>query len=60
MNNPWNKREKILQQDTRKDFIEKRNNQSKRFGKKRLFELFNTAYFDLNDMSFSDNFNMIF
>lgn len=40
MNNSWKEREKILQDDSRKDFIEKRNKQTKDFGKERIFSLF--------------------
>ncbi|AKH33163.1 hypothetical protein XF24_00840 [candidate division SR1 bacterium Aalborg_AAW-1] len=44
MNNSWKEREKILQDDSRKDFIEKRNKQTKDFGKERIFSLFQEGY----------------
>ena len=44
MNNSWKEREKILQDDSRKDFIEKRNKQTKDFGKERIFSLFQEWY----------------
>jgi hypothetical protein len=59
MENWLKNREKLLQEDKRQDFITKREQQSKKFGKKRIFDLFNITYNKVNENDIQKKYTLI-
>ena len=59
MDNWFKSREKLLEKDKRTDFLVKREHQTKRFGKQRIFNLFKQAYDKLNGDNSQEKFALV-